>query len=94
MAARWVAMKRKLVSVSFGVLMGVAAIVGGADRATAQATKSAGKIVRLEVTIIEGRVQRPNAFFINTRQAIVYDVMEMRESFTDEIPKAIRTGKF
>jgi hypothetical protein len=87
-------MKHELISLSFGLLVGVAALVGGADSAAAQAKKSAGGIIRLEETVIEGRVQKPNAFFINTRQAMVYEVMELRESFVDEIPKAIDGGKF
>jgi hypothetical protein len=87
-------MKHKLISLSFGLLAGVAALVVGADPAAAQVKKSAGGIIRLEETVIEGRVQKPNAFFINTRQAMVYEVMELRESFVDEIPKAIDGGKF
>ena len=87
-------MKHKLISVLLGLLAGVAVLVCGADPAAAQAKKSAGGIIRLEETVIEGRVQKPNAFFINTRQAMVYEVMELRESFVDEIPKAIDGGKF
>jgi hypothetical protein len=56
--------------------------------------KGGGGVIRLEETIIEGRVAKPNAFFINTRQALVYDSMEMRESFVGEIKKAVKTGPF
>jgi len=87
-------MTQRLGSISFGLLVGIAALVGGADSAAAQAKKSAGGIIRLEETVIEGRVQKPTAFFINTRDQMVYKVMELRESFVDEIPKAIAGGKF
>jgi hypothetical protein len=87
-------MRHELICVSLGLLLGAAAVVAGADDASAQAKKSAGGIIRLEETVIEGRVQKPNAFFINTRQAMVYEVMELHESFVDEIPKAIDGGKF
>jgi len=87
-------MRHGLVSIAFGLLVGVAAVVSGADPASAQAKKSAGGIIRLEETVIEGRVQKPTAFFINTRDQMVYTVMELRESFVDEIPKAISGGKF
>jgi hypothetical protein len=80
-------------SVLFGLLFGVAAVVCGADPAAAQAKKGGG-IIRLEEMVIEGRVQKPTAFFINTRDRVVYTVMELRESFVDEIPKAIDGGKF
>ena len=84
----------KSISILVGLLIGGAAVVGGAAPAAAQPKKGAGGIIRLEETVIEGRVQKPNAFFINTRQAMVYEVMELRESFVDEIPKAIDGGKF
>ncbi|MCP4605412.1 MAG: hypothetical protein GY847_33645 [Proteobacteria bacterium] len=56
--------------------------------------KGGGGVIRLEETIIEGRVQKPNAFFINTRQALVYEVSTLKESFVDEISKSVETGLF
>ena len=53
-----------------------------------------GGVIRLEETIIEGRVQKPNAFFINTRQALVYEGMTLQESFVGEISKAVENGDF
>ena len=50
--------------------------------------KAGGGVIRLEETVIEGRVQKPNAFFINTRQALVYESMALNESFVEEITKA------
>ena len=80
------------------VLLGVIAallVVGLAAEAAAQKKKkSSGGVIRLEETVIEGRVQKPNAFFINTRQALVYEVMELKESFVAEIPKAVEEGPF
>jgi hypothetical protein len=87
-------MTTRLVSALFGLLFGLGAFVGGADHAAAQAKKGPGGIIRLEEMVIEGRVQKPTAFFINTRDRVVYTVMELRESFVDEIPKAIEGGKF
>jgi len=58
------------------------------------AQKKSGGVIRLEVTTIEGRVQKPNAFFINTRQGLVYETMEIRESFIDQIPKVVEDGDF
>jgi len=87
-------MTTRLMSVLFGLLAGFAAVVVGADPVEAQAKKGAGGIIRLEEMVIEGRVQKPTAFFINTRDRMVYTVMELHESFVDEIPKAIDDGKF
>ena len=78
----------------FLILAAVALVVGLATAANAQKKKSSGGVIRLEETVIEGRVQKPNAFFINTRQALVYEVMELRESFVQEISKAVEEGDF
>jgi hypothetical protein len=61
--------------------------------ATAQKKKGGG-VIRLEETIIEGRVQKPNAFFINTRQALVYESMTLKESFVEEISKSVDKDLF
>ena len=68
-------------------------IIGAGTSAIAQKKRKSG-VIRLEETVIEGRVQKPNAFFIATRQGMVYEVMELRESFVDEIPKVVDTGDF
>ncbi len=61
--------------------------------AFAQKKKNDG-VIRLEETVIEGRVAKPNAFFINTRQALVYETMVIKESFVKEIPAAVKNGPF
>ncbi|MBN2344104.1 MAG: hypothetical protein JXX29_13595 [Deltaproteobacteria bacterium] len=53
-----------------------------------------GGVIRLEVTTIEGRVQKPNAFFINTRRALVYETIEVKDSFLKEITKVVDSGDF
>ena len=60
----------------------------------ASAQEKQGGVIRLEETVIEGRVAKPNAFFINTRQALVYESMEIKESFVSEIVDAVRHGPF
>ncbi len=54
--------------------------------------KRVDRVIRLGVTTIEGRVQKPNAFFINTRQALVYEGTTIKESFVTEISKAVKNG--
>jgi hypothetical protein len=53
-----------------------------------------GGVIRLEETVIEGRVQKPNAFFISSRQPLVYEVMEIKQSFVKEITKSVDDGPF
>ena len=59
----------------------------------AQNTRNGG-VIRLEATVIEGNIQKPNAFFVNTRSALVYDRMAIEESFLGEISKAVDEGSF
>ena len=65
-----------------------------AHAANAQKKKKNNGIIRLEVTTIEGRVQKPNAFFINTRQGLVYKSVKVKESFVGEISKVVDQGDF
>jgi hypothetical protein len=73
------------------VLAGIVSVLAPSDAATQE---KKGGVIRLEETIIEGRVAKPNAFFINTRQALVYDSMEIKESFVSEIVDAVKQGPF
>ncbi|MDJ0761384.1 MAG: hypothetical protein QNJ97_00225 [Myxococcota bacterium] len=76
-----------------GLAMGI--VIGISQPALSQKSqKPSGGVIRLEETIIEGRVQKPNAFFINTRQALVYEGMALKESFIDEIKRSVETGSF
>jgi hypothetical protein len=61
---------------------------------TAAQKRGGGGVIRLEETVIEGRVQKPNAFFINTRSDLVYEVLEIKESFVGEIEKVVADGSF
>ncbi len=82
---------RRLVSLVFFAILAFCL----ATSAMAQKKKKGGGgVIRLEETIIEGRVQKPNAFFINTRQALVYEGTALNESFVDEIAKAVEGGSF
>jgi hypothetical protein len=72
------------------LLAGVALASGAA----AQKKVGGGGVIRLEETVIEGRVQKPNAFFINTRSDLVYEILEIKESFVGEIGKVVEDGRF
>jgi hypothetical protein len=88
----------KCVKRPFAILLTAAlfsglALLGYSPAARAQ-KKGGGGVIRLEETVIEGRVAKPNAFFINTRQALVYESMELKESFVSEIVDAVKQGPF
>ncbi|MFI5307273.1 MAG: hypothetical protein ACHQ53_07975 [Polyangiales bacterium] len=54
----------------------------------------APKVIELEEIKIEGRVQKPNAFYILNRSALGYEVMELRTSFVQEVVRAVRKDPF
>jgi hypothetical protein len=63
--------------------------------ASAQAKpKRAPKVIELEEIKIEGRVQKPNAFYILNRSSIGYEVMELRTTFVQEVVHAVRRDPF
>ncbi len=70
-----------------------AVLITGID-STAYAKRKNGGVIKLEVTTIEGRVQKPNAFFINTRQSMVYKSMEIKDNFIPEISRVVDSGDF
>ena len=67
--------------------------LGGAV-AHAQKQKRAPKVIQLEEIKIEGRVQKPNAFYILNRSNIGYEVMELRTSFLQEVVRSVRREPF
>ena len=67
-----------------------AAKAGAQDRKKARAPK----VIELEEIKIEGRVQKPNAFYILNRSNIGYEVMELRTSFVNEVVRSVRRDPF
>jgi hypothetical protein len=64
-------------------------------RASAQDKgRRAPKVIELEEIKIEGRVQKPNAFYILNRSNIGYQVMELRTSFIREVIRSVRREPF
>lgn len=83
-------MKTKKIIMAIAVALATSCL---AVTAVAQKRSESG-VIRLEETVIEGRVAKPNAFFINTRQALVYEAMPIEESFIKEISKVVTSGPF
>ena len=63
-------------------------------RATAQNKKRAPKVIQLEEIKIEGRVQKPNAFYILNRSNLGYEVMDLRTSFVNEVVRSVKKEPF
>ena len=67
-----------------------------AKPAAARASSSARekKVLRLEEFTVEGRIQKPQAFFILQRGTITFDGGEKKESFLPKIQKSCEKDPF
>jgi hypothetical protein len=56
--------------------------------------RGAPRVIQLDEIRIEGRVQKPNAFYILNRSSIGYEVLDLRTSFTREILRSVQDEPF
>lgn len=52
------------------------------------------KVIQLEEIKIEGRVQKPNAFYILNRSNLGYEVMDLRTSFVRDVVRSVEGDSF
>lgn len=74
-----------------------ALLVGGlllSSQALAQSRNRQPKVIQLEEIRIEGRVQKPNAFYILNRSQLGYEVMDLRTTFLRKIVRSVQSEPF
>lgn len=77
------------------VLLGLLLVAMSATASLAQdAKKRQPRVIRLEEIIIEGRVQKPNAFYILNRSNLGYEVLELRTSFVRKVVRSVQKEPF
>lgn len=59
-----------------------------------QRARGTPRVIQLDEIRIEGRVQKPNAFYILNRSSIGYEVLDLRTSFTREILRTVQQDPF
>jgi len=52
------------------------------------------KVIQLEEIKIEGRVQKPNAFYILNRSNLGYEVLDLRTSFVQNVVRSVQSDAF
>jgi len=52
------------------------------------------KVIRLEAIKVEGRIQKPQAFYILPRQNLNFEGLELKKSFIPKIIKSIDNKPF
>lgn len=88
-------MASRTMGLVFGLALGALVLFGGASTASAQRSgRPAPHVITLDEFRIEGRVQRPNAFYILNRSSTSYQVLDLRTSFVREIVRSVRGEPF
>ena len=68
------------------------AVAAAQDRGAAGKRKP--KVIQLEEITIEGRVQKPNAFYILNRSNLGYEVLDLRTSFLRDVVRSVQRDPF
>jgi hypothetical protein len=74
-----------------GVLAVVVILLASVPGAFAQRRP---RVIQLDEIRIEGRVQKPNAFYILNRSNLGYEVMDLRTSFVREVIRSVQHEPF
>jgi len=80
-------------SIRLVVYLALASLLLTPSTAWAQ-NKRQPKVIQLEEIKIEGRVQKPNAFYILNRSNLGYEVMDLRTSFVREVIISVQRDPF
>jgi hypothetical protein len=77
-------------------LLLVCALLAVPLSAVAQERQGRGqpRVIQLDEIRIEGRVQKPNAFYILNRSNLGYEVLDLRTTFVREIIRTVQHEPF
>lgn len=75
------------------LLLGLGLVCTQVNPAFAQA-KRARKVIRIAETRIEGRIQKPQAFYILQRSNLNFEGLELKNSFVPKIIKSVDRAPF
>lgn len=62
--------------------------------AAAQSKRGARRVIRIQETRIEGRIQKPQAFYILQRSNLNFEGLELKNSFVPKIIKSVEQAPF
>ncbi len=77
-----------------GAVLLFALLLGAISIASAQQNQRRPRVIQLDEIRIEGRVQKPNAFYILNRSNLGYEVMDLRTSFVREVIRSVQHDPF
>jgi len=56
--------------------------------------RSGRRVIRLEAIKVEGRIQKPQAFYVLQRSSLNFEGLELKQSFIPKIVKSIEKEPF
>jgi hypothetical protein len=65
-----------------------------AERPPSEDPAAEGRVIELEELVIEGEIEKPNAFYILNRTRFGYEVLDMRTSFLPEVVDSVHGDPF
>jgi hypothetical protein len=81
--------RQGLITIIIGIFLCV-----GLGAAEAQRRGRRRKIIRLEAIKVEGRIQKPQAFYVLQRSSLNFEGLELKQSFIPKIVKSIEKEPF
>ncbi len=82
-------MTRALASIAL-----IAALAAPLTSSAQQRQRRQPRVIQLEEIVIEGRVQKPNAFYILNRSNLGYEVLELRTTFLRDVVRSVQKEPF
>ncbi|MEL7368455.1 MAG: hypothetical protein AAFN74_06055 [Myxococcota bacterium] len=76
------------------VFASMAALLTSATTAEAQRRGRPRRVIRIAETRIEGRIQKPQAFYILQRSNLNFEGLELKNSFVPKIIKSVDKAPF
>jgi hypothetical protein len=83
-----------MVSKYLVVTLAFAGMLAIGGEASAQRRGGPRKVIRISVTKIEGRIQKPQAFYILQRSNLNFEGLELKNSFVPKIIKSVDQAPF
>jgi hypothetical protein len=75
-------------------MMLTASVASAQDAAAADAAPKKKKVIRLDAMTVEGRIQKPQAFYILQRSTLNFDELNRAETFVPKVEQSIEKSPF
>ena len=76
------------------LIIPILALLVGLPLGAAAQSRSKRKVIRLEAIKVEGRIQKPQAFYILQRSNLNFESLELRKSFIPKIIESVEKDPF